>query len=139
MKPGANTSLSAQERKPSVIPTSQSSPCLLREETLSNSFKRNYFSADDLHKQETFASQIPYNACGRSSTTALGLLLRSSVFRELLEKNPQASEESDSENTKNIAQAVSDESDGIPILVSSNGQNFGLKGPGPQYFNRDYS
>ncbi|KAK6931187.1 AP2/ERF domain [Dillenia turbinata] len=50
----------------------------------------NPFPLDDLNsplKEETFPTEMPVMANTKSVPTALGLLLRSSVFRELVEKN----------------------------------------------------
>ncbi|PIN16333.1 hypothetical protein CDL12_11017 [Handroanthus impetiginosus] len=128
LKPGANISVPAQETK-------QSTDFVAREESLSPSLKRKAFSADDL--QENFISKLPISQCGRSSPTALGLLLRSSVFRELLEKTSNVSEEdSDCENTKNQAHMgrddecrgiFSERSEDIPFAVSTSGHRIELQ------------
>ncbi|KAL0350925.1 UNVERIFIED_CONTAM: AP2-like ethylene-responsive transcription factor [Sesamum radiatum] len=125
LKPGANISVPAQESKPAF-----SSPFLTGEETLSTSLKRKAFSAEDL--QETFVS---YQSM--FSPTALGLLLRSSVFRELVEKNSNVSEEeTDGENNRNLIQVGSEDeygglfcdgSEDIPFAVSSSGHSIELQ------------
>lgn len=65
-------------------------------------FSINPFKVDDLgtpRKQEVLHRKIPIspttnnNKKSSSSPTALGLLFRSSIFRELLEKNPNANAE----------------------------------------------
>ncbi|KAK4417692.1 AP2-like ethylene-responsive transcription factor [Sesamum alatum] len=130
LKPGANISVPTQESKPAFA-----SPFLTGEETLSTSLKRKAFSAEDL--QETFVSKLPISPCSRSSPTALGLLLRSSVFRELVEKNSNVSEEeTDGENNVNLTRVGSDNeyggifcdgSEDIPFAVSSDGQSIELQ------------
>lgn len=71
------------------------------------------------------------NSCNKtSSPTALGLLLRSSIFRELVEKNSNVSEdEIDVDETKNQQQIGTDDEYGeifydgigdIPLVYSSN-------------------
>ncbi|XP_011098579.1 AP2-like ethylene-responsive transcription factor At1g16060 [Sesamum indicum] len=130
LKPGANISVPAQESK---LPFS--SPFLTGEEALSTGLKRKAFSAEDL--QETFVSNLPISPCSRSSPTALGLLLRSSVFRELVEKNSNVSEEeTDGENNRNLTRVGSDDeyggifcdgSEDIPFAVSTNGHSIELQ------------
>lgn len=58
------------------------------------------FASDYLNsprKQQVFDTKIPLSTCNKSSSTptALGLLLRSSIFRELVEKNSSTSAEED--------------------------------------------
>ncbi|KAG6659366.1 hypothetical protein CIPAW_03G029500 [Carya illinoinensis] len=63
-------------------------------------------------KQEVFQSKNPFNACNKSSSspTALGILLRSSVFKELVEKNSNISEDdTDGDEPKNQAQIGSND------------------------------
>ncbi|KAG6719787.1 hypothetical protein I3842_03G024300 [Carya illinoinensis] len=62
--------------------------------------------------QEVFQSKNPFNACNKSSSspTALGILLRSSVFKELVEKNSNISEDdTDGDEPKNQAQIGSND------------------------------
>lgn len=55
-----------------------------------------------------FRRKIPITSS--STTTALGLLLQSSLFRELVEKNAHVSEEeSDGENKKDLPPVSSDD------------------------------
>ncbi|KAI3452339.1 hypothetical protein Pfo_009004 [Paulownia fortunei] len=136
LKPGANISVPAQETKPSTDSPALSSPFLTREESLSPCLKRKASGADDL--QETFSSKLPISPCSKSSPTALGLLFRSSVYRELLEKNSNVSEEEiDGKNRKNLTRVGSDYeyggifcdgSEDIPFVVSSNGHSIELQG-----------
>lgn len=65
--------------------------------------------------QEVFQSKIPLKSSS-TTTTALGLLLRSAVFKELVEKNSNLSEDdSDGEVPKNIQAHIGsvDDFDGI--------------------------
>ncbi|XP_056169731.1 AP2-like ethylene-responsive transcription factor AIL7 [Syzygium oleosum] len=106
------------------------------EETKSSFFLANPFMEDDLtnipRKQDTFKSKVPVSSGSKSSSspTALGLLLRSSVFRELVKKNTSVSEEdTDGEEAKDQPLQGSDDEftgifcDGIgdvPFICSSN-------------------
>lgn len=113
---------------------SPSSNFILGEESEPLFFRSNSFSMDDLnspHKQEIFQAKIPIEPCSKSSSpTALGLLLRSSIFRELVEKNSMVPEdETDTEEAKNQHQVGSDDEYGIfydgigeiPLVCPSNG------------------
>lgn len=140
LKPGANTPVHDQDIKLRGIPRAMSSPNLIGDESHTHGLKRKHFSVDDSHKQEMFASK----GC-TSSTTALGLLLRSSLFRELLQKNSQVPEEKSDFGNMYIAQGGSDieyggtycdVSDDIPYLMSSNGHD--TESRGQQHGNHDY-
>ncbi|KAK6922061.1 AP2/ERF domain [Dillenia turbinata] len=64
-------------------------------------FHPNPFPLDDLNsppKEETFPPEKPVMANTKSAPTALGLLLRSSVFRELVEKNSNPDDEEANES-----------------------------------------
>lgn len=110
LKPGMNTPIPAQETKTSSIIPSLSSPFLAREESVSPSLKRKSFSVDDL---QSFSCNLPISPCSKPSPTALSLLLRSSLFRELLEKNSNEPEKEiqDMENQAQVA--GSDEYGGV--------------------------
>ncbi|CAL8081168.1 unnamed protein product [Prunus armeniaca] len=83
-------------------------------------------------KQEIIGSSIPLNTGSKSSSpTALGLILQSSIFRELVQKNSNFSEDesTDGEETKDQPQVGSDDEfggifyDGIgnnPFACSAN-------------------
>ncbi|CAL9003318.1 unnamed protein product [Prunus brigantina] len=83
-------------------------------------------------KQEVIGSSIPLNTGSKSSSpTTLGLILQSSIFRELVQKNSNFSEDesTDGEETKDQPQVGSDDEfggifyDGIgdnPFACSSN-------------------
>ncbi|KAJ7974445.1 AP2-like ethylene-responsive transcription factor [Quillaja saponaria] len=78
------------------------------------------FNSDYLHspqKQDIFQQETILNSCSKSSSpTALGLLLRSSVFRELVEKNSNISgDETDTDDRKDQQPQIpcDDESGGV--------------------------
>lgn len=109
---------------PQALPESQTvaspSNSSLIEESKSLTLHNSFFSPDYLNspeKQEAFESQsFQFSSNKSSSPTALGLLLRSSLFRELVEKNSNVSEdETDGEVTKEqqIQIASDDELGGI--------------------------
>ncbi|KAL6287903.1 hypothetical protein ACE6H2_012293 [Prunus campanulata] len=95
-----------------------------------NPFASGYLSSPQ--KQKVTRSSVPLNTSSKSSSpTALGLLLQSSIFRELVQKNANFSEDesTDGEETKNQTQVGSDDEfsgifyDGIgnnPFVCSSN-------------------
>ncbi|CAL2250299.1 unnamed protein product [Prunus armeniaca] len=95
-----------------------------------NPFASGYLSSPQ--KQKVTRSSVPLNTGSKSSSpTALGLLLQSSIFRELVQKNANFSEDesTDGEETKNQTQVGSDDEfngifyDGIgdnPFVCSSN-------------------
>ncbi|KAI3462954.1 hypothetical protein Pfo_019617 [Paulownia fortunei] len=138
LKPEDYTSVPAQETKPSTDSPALLSPFQAGQESLSPRLKRRAFSEDDLFKQERFARKVPISPGSRSSPTALGLLLRSSIFRELVEKNSNVLEEgTDGENVKNLTQVSSnDEYGGIPFVVSSDDHSIELQRQ--LRFNYDY-
>ncbi|XP_059451364.1 ethylene-responsive transcription factor WRI1-like [Corylus avellana] len=146
LKPGANTAAAAHEPQAITEPQTVASPTSYtpREESKSSFFHTNPLpTADYLDsppKQEVFQSKIPLSSCSKSSctTTALGLLLRSSVFKDLVEKNSNLSEDdSDGEEPKNIqAQVGSDDDFGgifyygigdIPFVCASAGDGIELQ------------
>ncbi|CAI9763236.1 unnamed protein product [Fraxinus pennsylvanica] len=104
LKPETNTCVPAQETKPNI----ESQPVF---STFHSQIKA--VSLDDKSKQDMFRRKIPVTSS--STPTALGLLLQSSLFRELVEKNVHVSEEeSDGENTKDLPPVSSyDEYGGI--------------------------
>ncbi|XP_075492577.1 AP2-like ethylene-responsive transcription factor At1g16060 [Primulina tabacum] len=138
LKPEASTS--APDKKTTPY---QDSPAIFSnfqtgEESLSPFLKRRAFRADDLIKQERFANKFPVSPCTKSSPTALGLLLRSSVFKELVEKNSNVEEEIEGENIRNheskdihpeLGEILYDGIEDRAFLFSSNANNFELQGP----------
>jgi hypothetical protein len=119
LKPGANTAAAAHEPQAITEPQIVASPTSYtpREESKSLFFHTDpLLTADYLDsptKQVVFQSKIPLSSCSKSSsTTALGLLLRSSVFKELVEKNSNLSEDdSDGEEPKNIQAQIGSDND----------------------------
>ncbi|KAK4477629.1 hypothetical protein RD792_016867 [Penstemon davidsonii] len=138
LKPGANTSLPDKETKTKIDSPALLSSSLTGEKSLSHCLKRKAFSADDLCNRETFARKLPISPCSKPSPTALGLLLRSSIFKELVEKNSHVIEEDiNGVNTTNTRQMGSNDEYGgifcdgredISFVMSSNGQNIELQG-----------
>ncbi|PIN16332.1 hypothetical protein CDL12_11016 [Handroanthus impetiginosus] len=134
LKPESNDSVLALETKPSIV----------YQEFQSSGLPTKAFHVNDFSMEGRYVRQNPFSSCKRSSSsTALDLLLSSSVFRELVEKNSILSEEdSDNENTKNLQQASSNDEYGnafydIPFLLSSNSHGIQLKGQ--LHFNYDSS
>lgn len=86
LRSGAN-SLASQDPRTSnsqAIPTSSSIEVHPETEF---SFKPNSFTMGISKKQELFERKMPTSPSNKSSPTALGILLRSSVFKDLVEKN----------------------------------------------------
>ncbi|KAK9116862.1 hypothetical protein Sjap_015809 [Stephania japonica] len=88
LRPGTNTQITSQEPQ-----TNAESKTLLCD----SYFHTNTFITDDwmsLHKQQYFPTKSPTSYCSNSSSpTALSLLLRSSVFKQLKEKNSSLSDD----------------------------------------------
>ncbi|CAK9186133.1 unnamed protein product [Ilex paraguariensis] len=113
-------------------------------------FHTKEFTVDEQsypQKQELFQGKFPASSCKTSSSpTALGLLLRSSIFRELVEKNSSVSEEENlAEDAKDQRQKGSDDDHaGIfyegtgdaPFVLSSNGHDVELQGDFHFSYNR---
>lgn len=110
LKPGVAAQVAANEAEtvidPQMLPSTHNS-YITREESKPSFLNTTQFSSDYLNsplKQEVFQSNKA------SSPTALSLLLRSSIFRELVEKNSNVSEyENDGEETKNQPQMGSED------------------------------
>ena len=119
LNPAAKTMVLPHDSRANTEPqASASSKFLLSEESEPLFFRSNSFTMDDLnspHKQEVFHAKIPVGPCSKSSSpTALELLLRSSIFREVVEKNLNVPEdETDAEEEKNQQQVGSDDVYGI--------------------------
>lgn len=112
-----SSSLAAQEPKPApVTPTTISSPLTAspyfiptNEKPALPIFNLKPFTLEDLETSkphDIFQRQTPNSPCSNSSSpSALGLLFKSSVFRELVEKNLSAeSEENEGSDIKNLPQ-----------------------------------
>ncbi|KAM1058794.1 hypothetical protein TB2_023192 [Malus domestica] len=129
LKPKAGDTVATQE--PEAVTEPQNMPFMTSgyipaDET---SFSHtNPFASDYLNsprKQEVTRSSTNLNAGSKSSSpTALGLLLQSSIFRELVQKNSNFSEDdsTDGEEPKNQPQAGSDDEYG-GIFYEGTGDN----------------
>ncbi|KAL2454395.1 Ethylene-responsive transcription factor WRI1 [Abeliophyllum distichum] len=113
-KPESNTSIPAQEQKPNLMTHKKLQASMLQTRD---------FSANNLIKQERFEQKIPVNSCRKSSSpTAVDLLLRSSMFRELVQKNSNFMEDEngDGENTKELPWMVfCDGPQDFPFVLSA--------------------
>ncbi|XWS30285.1 hypothetical protein CRYUN_Cryun24cG0103600 [Craigia yunnanensis] len=100
LKPGTNNVVAANElmamtEPESVQVTSSYSPREESKPSFYHSFAIDYMNSPQ--KQEVLETKIPVNSYNKSSSpTALGLLLRSSIFQELVEKNANVSEDESS-------------------------------------------
>ncbi|XVE68062.1 hypothetical protein DITRI_Ditri09bG0038800 [Diplodiscus trichospermus] len=100
LKPGTNNviadnELLAMTEPESVQLTSSYNPKEESKPSFYHSFATDYMSFPQ--KQEVLETKMPVNSYNKSSSpTALGLLLRSSVFRELVAKNANLSEDESS-------------------------------------------
>lgn len=144
LKPGTSTSVPDKKTPPYQDSPAMFSNFRTGEESLSPFLKRRAFSAYDLTKQERFASKVPVSPCTKSSPTALGLLLRSSVFKELVEKNSNVEEEIDGESIRiqksegrhpELGEILYDGIEDRAFVFSSTANNFQLQGP--LHFNYD--
>ncbi|CAL2244627.1 unnamed protein product [Prunus armeniaca] len=107
LKPRADDPIATQE--PETVAEPQNMPFMANsyiptEECFSHT---NPFASPQ-GKQEVIGSSIPLNTGSKSSSpTALGLVLQSSIFRELVQKNSNFSEDesTDGEETKDQPQA----------------------------------
>ncbi|XP_042020264.1 ethylene-responsive transcription factor WRI1-like [Salvia splendens] len=139
LKPGANAPVAAAQDTKMGIDLPPLAPAYLaREESqpLSPCLKRKAYSAADL--QESFSCKNPMSPCSKPSPTALSLLFRSSLFRELLEKNSYVSEEEIQDGNTQIEKMVgsgdgyggmfSNESEDIPFVLSANRHTIELQG-----------
>ncbi|XP_014496860.1 AP2-like ethylene-responsive transcription factor At1g16060 [Vigna radiata var. radiata] len=99
----------------------------LTEESKSSVIHNSFFSLDSLNSpvgQENFGNKpYPFSSSKSSSPTALGLLLRSSLFRELVEKNSNVSgdEADDGEVTKSEQPQIASDDDLGGIFFDSIG------------------
>ncbi|KAK6928286.1 AP2/ERF domain, partial [Dillenia turbinata] len=119
LKPGAHT-LGAFQEPPANNESHQvpfPSNYISREGSNSPFFRISSDNTNDLSShqiQKIFQGTVPLNTNKPSPSTALGLLLRSSIFRELVKKNLVSKEETDTDDIKNEEQIGSnDETGGI--------------------------
>lgn len=105
LNPGKNNLISVQETKPRTGSQETLLSLCLGTKSQSSYLPAKPYQINSMIKQEKHGRSIPFSSCKKSSSpTALGLLFRSSIFRELVEKNSNMSEEeSDDENAKNPA------------------------------------
>lgn len=152
LKPGTNNVLAGGDDLQTVIePQSISLPSPTdyspREESKYSFFQCNPFTAEFLHSPQKQEDSFQSRMCGNSdkigsnksssTPTALGLLLRSSIFRELVEKNSNVSEdETDGDEKKNQHDVGCEDDFGgifydgigdIPFICSSNRQSIELQ------------
>ncbi|XP_030948026.1 AP2-like ethylene-responsive transcription factor At1g79700 [Quercus lobata] len=143
LKPGPNASLATHELQAIPEPHTVTSPSNYnpKEKSISlflhtNPLVTGYLKSPEKH--DIFESKIPVSSINKSSSpTALGRLLRSSVFKELVEKNSNISEDdTDGEEPNNQAQMGSDDDffgifyDGIgdiPFVCNSNEDSIELQ------------
>ncbi|KAK3410099.1 hypothetical protein EUGRSUZ_J02131 [Eucalyptus grandis] len=128
LKPGTNTPTAALEQlgplEPQIVPSTPN--FVVREESdKSLLFNANTLAADYLdspQKPDVFEAKVPLSSRNKSSSpTALSLLLRSSVFQELVQKNTVLSEEdTDGEETK-IQPQLSNEDEFAGIFYAGEG------------------
>ncbi|KAF8408057.1 hypothetical protein HHK36_007198 [Tetracentron sinense] len=115
LRPGGNA-LVAIPQEPRTNVESQAVPSLSNlipsGEPETSFFHTSIFTNDDLgspQKQEVFQRKTPVSPCSKpSSPTALSLLLRSSIFRELVEKNASSTDDGHGEDTRYQTQIGSD-------------------------------
>ncbi|XP_031287315.1 AP2-like ethylene-responsive transcription factor At1g16060 [Pistacia vera] len=121
LKPGTNMVSGAHELHIITEPQPVPSPTSYIPSEDYSPFNSNPFTADYLNsppKQEEFSFQTKssFNSSGNKSSTptALSLLLRSSIFRDLVQKNSNVSsddQESDGDETKNQQAGSSSDDD----------------------------
>ncbi|GFY87045.1 ARIA-interacting double AP2 domain protein [Actinidia rufa] len=122
LKPGASTQIAAPE-----VSSSSFNP---------QEFHAHDFSVDDLNspqKQELSERKYPVSSDKKSPPTALDLLLRSSIFRELVEKNSKVLEDENGEDTESRPQMGTDDEYptlfyDVPFELPSNSDNVELQG-----------
>lgn len=147
LKPETNNQISLQETKLGKdLQTAPPTDFHAAENSLSFFIQTNSFREANLCEEEVREGKLPVVSCNKSSSpTALGLLLQSSIFRELVKRNSNVSEEeTDEENGKDHQQQASDEdivglfddrSGHIPFALSSN--SYGIEMQDQFCFNYD--
>ncbi|XWS32836.1 hypothetical protein CRYUN_Cryun22dG0024200 [Craigia yunnanensis] len=107
---GINAVTNFDLKPESVQLTSSYSPIEESKPSFNHSFATDYLNSPQ-KQEEVFESKTPVNSYKSSSPTALGLLLRSSIFRELVEKNANVSEDesTDADDEPKNQQAGSDD------------------------------
>ncbi|XP_052189997.1 ethylene-responsive transcription factor WRI1-like [Diospyros lotus] len=129
LNPGANTPTAVKEQEANIESQAATSfNCTSREES-QFPFHANAFSMRGLNsprRQEVLETKFPASSSTKlSSPSAVGLLLQSSIYRELVQKNSSFSEaEDDGEDGKHQPQIDGDHEyagifhDGIPYVLS---------------------
>ncbi|KAA8529461.1 hypothetical protein F0562_033740 [Nyssa sinensis] len=113
-KPGASTAFASQNPRPSYVemnrPLQMISSNHIPSKKPESIFQSNNYSMGNigiLQRQEVLERKMPTSPCSKSSSpTALSLLFRSSMFRELVEKNSNVThdDETDGNDAKNQSQ-----------------------------------
>lgn len=142
LKPGVAAQVAATEpqtiTEPQVLSTNN---YFLREESKPSFLSTIQYGPDYIDsptKQECFQSKAPVSPSNKSSSpTALSLLLRSSIFRELVEKNSNVSkDENEGDEAKHEPQVGNDDEFGgifyddigdVSFSFSSNKENLELQ------------
>lgn len=114
LKPGTQTPSAFQEpqthRELTITPFNNS---CLAEESGPHFLNYNNSMVEETRfpqKQEVFETQFPFSPSKKTSPTAVGLLFQSSIFRDLVQKNLNGSdEEDDAEDKKIQPQMVNDD------------------------------
>lgn len=147
LRPGTNNQISLQETKLGKdLQTAPSIDFHAAENSLSFFIQTNSFREANLCEEEVRERNLPIVSCNKSSSpTALGLLLQSSIFRELVKRNPTISEEETDEETgkdhqqlasnEDIIGLFDDRSGDIPFALSSN--SYGIEMQDQFCFNYD--
>jgi len=130
LKPGGGSTPEAKLEAHAVLEgqkVASPSNYSLTEESKSSVIHNSFFSLDSLNSpvgQENYGSKpYPFSSSKSSSPTALGLLLRSSLFRELVKKNSSVSgdEADDGEVTKGEQPQIGSDDDLGGIFFDSIG------------------
>ncbi|KAJ8750400.1 hypothetical protein K2173_014315 [Erythroxylum novogranatense] len=144
LKPGVAAQVAANEQQ-AIVEDFQKLPAfnsyIHSEESIQSFFDSNQVTAEYFNppqKPEILQNKISLQSNKTSSPTALGLLLRSSIFKELVEKNSNVSEDSevDGDDMKIRPQTSSDHDyngffcegiNDIPFAFSSNKESIELQ------------
>ncbi|KAK3026691.1 hypothetical protein RJ639_041538 [Escallonia herrerae] len=144
LRSGAN-SLASQDPRTSSLPAQTSPNRVNPDEEPEFTFNTSSFTMGNLGNPQTrelLETKMPISPCSNSSApTALGLLLRSSMFKELVEKNSSAADKDESEgnDTKKETQTSGGEDNfggmfnyhhgisNVPYVSPSNANSLELK------------
>ncbi|XVF03392.1 hypothetical protein REPUB_Repub04eG0257300 [Reevesia pubescens] len=137
LKPEANHALASEELKTTLAsqPTTTSNLFPTEQTNDLPLFNSNPFTIeafDSTKKQDILQKKAPVSSCPKSSSspTALGLLLRSSMFNKLVEQNLNANYDETEENetgelreivdNNGVGEMFYNEVDRVPLMCSSN-------------------